>query len=496
MKKFLLIITILAPLFTLAQTESDMLDFSTIYYYGTAKSAAMGNAMGAVGSDFSALTINPAGLGLFRKSYLVWTPEFYSISTESKYKETTGFDRALNNIGLSWTQEMNDGALKSVSFAFGINKSNNFTSSSYAKGYNPNTSLVDAYIGELQNNGVFNKYALEDYSPNGIYPLWETYLLDFYKDIDITTGDSIDIIDSYIPQGGLNQQYGVSKRGTAKEFSFASGFNFNEKLFLGVSLGIPYFDKETTTEYKETNLESGPFMNWRQTEYIKNSGWGINAKIGAIVYPVKWLRVGVAFHTPSLYKVTESWYTDTYSQFSQIPEDPDRSGYHSYMSPTGTYEYTVTTPYRLNASAAVIFGNYGMVTGDYEYVDYTKMRATSHDYDYSAFNDYIRELYKATSNIRIGTEWRWQTLAFRAGYAIYGSPCGFDKVDMKTTSYSCGFGYTHHIFTMDLAYVFSQRRNAYDLYSRYSMFYAVDETIIKETTNINQVVISFKFRLD
>ena len=35
---------------------------------------AMGNAMGAVGQDFSAISINPASVGLFRKPMFVFTP--------------------------------------------------------------------------------------------------------------------------------------------------------------------------------------------------------------------------------------------------------------------------------------------------------------------------------------------------------------------------------------------------------------------------------------
>lgn len=492
MKKYLLIIMILAPLFALSQTEDAMLDFSTIYYQGTAKSAAMGNAMGAVGSDLTAATINPAGLGLFRKSYFVWTPEFYAISTESKYQGANGFDRAfkipMNNLGLSWTQEMNDGSLSSVSFALSINKLNNYAFDSYAKGNNPNTSLVDAYYTELFENDIINENDLEDYSPNVLYPLQYTGV--FFIDEDGFYTD--------VPLGGISQQYGVSKRGTAKEYSFTAGFNFNEKFFLGASLNFPHFTKETTREYKEENLSSGVFKNWHQSEYVNNTGWGVNARIGAIVFPVKWLRLGAAFHTPSIIDITESWYTDTYSSFTD--------GNYGYQSPTSTYDYTVTTPLRLNASAALIFGNFGMITGDFDYVDYSKIRASSHDFDFSNLNNHIRDLYKSTANIRIGTEWRWQTLAFRAGYAIYGSPYGFDKDDLKTTSYSCGLGYTYHNFTLDLAYVFSQRKNSYDLYSQYSLYPAyyedesgnlnADETIIKETTNINQLVISFKFRLD
>lgn len=492
MKKIFLTIMILAPMFMMAQTDSDMFDFSSIYYQGTAKSAAMGNAMGAVGSDFSAIAINPAGLGLFRKSTFVFTPEFYSISTESDYKGSYGSDRAfkvpVNNFGLTWTQEYNNSPLKSVSFALGLNKLNNYTFQSYVDGNNPNTSLIDAYIEELYQNGIYNDYALEDYSPNGIFPLWETYLLDFYDD---------NTIDSQVPQGGLNQQFGVSKRGSSREFNLAAGFNFNEKVFLGASVNIPYFNKTVTKQYKEVNLNaSDNFRNWAQEEVVKNSGTGINAKIGAIFYPVKWLRVGAAFHTPTIYKVEESWGTETWSSFNN-------AGYN-YISPTGVYTYTVTTPYRLNASAAFIFGNFGMITADYELVDYSKMRASSYDYNYSGFNDYIRKTYSTTSNVRLGTEWRWQTMAFRAGYAFYGSPFGMNKTDYRTDSYSCGFGFTYHVFTLDLAYVFSQRHNSYQLYEQYSEYPAlygqnnefIDDTKVKETTNINQVVISFKFRLD
>lgn len=494
MKKIFLTIMILAPMFLMAQSDSDMFNFSSVYYQGTAKSAAMGNAMGAVGSDFSAITINPAGLGLFRKSTFVFTPEFYSISTESEYKGSYGSDRAfklpMNNIGLTWTQEYNNSPLKSVSFALGLNKLNNYTFQSYVNGNNPNTSLIDAYIDQLYQNNIFNDYALEDYSPNGIFPLWETYLIDFYDN---------DIIDSQVPQGGLNQQYGVSQRGSSREFSLAAGFNFNEKVFLGASVNIPYFDKTVTQEYKETNLNSGDnFRNWDQKVIVKNSGVGINAKIGAILYPMKWLRVGAAFHTPTIYAVDESWGTETWSSFNDAT--------HHYVSPTGVYSYTVTTPYRLNASAAFIFGNYGMITADYEFIDYSKMRASSYNYNFSSFNEHLRKTFNTTSNVRLGTEWRWQTMAFRAGYAFYGSPLGINKSDYRMDSYSCGFGFTYHVFTLDLAYVFSQRHDSYQLYEQYSEYPAyyqnqsgdwlTDDTKVKETTNINQVVISFKFRLD
>lgn len=478
-----------------AQAEDDVFEFSSINYAGTAKSAAMGNAMGAVGSDFSAIAINPAGLGLIRKATFVYTPSFFSISSESKYQGNNGSDRAFklpsNNIGLTWTTDINDGSLKTVSFALGINRLNNYAYASYVNGNNMHTSLVDAYITELYIKHISDDNALKNYAENSIFPLWDTYLLNFYEDGSI---------DSPIPQGGLNQQYGISQNGNSKEFTFASGFNFNDKTFLGVSVNIPYFSKSSTTEYKEINLNNWntPFRNWTYEEKVKTTGTGISAKIGAIVFPAKWIRLGVALHTPSIYKVDESWSTNTRAVFADsINESP---------SLTSTYSYTLSTPLRLNASAAFIFGNFGMISADYEYIDYSKIRVSSYDFNYSSFNDYIRGYYKATSNIRIGTEWRWQRLAFRAGYAFYGSPFGFDKKELRTNSYSCGLGYTYHRFTLDLAYVLSQRTNEYNLYSKYSYYpayyqdangnFVTDETKVKETTTTNQVVVSFKFRLD
>lgn len=494
MKRLFLIITILVPFFAMAQEASDLYDFSSINYQGTAKAAAMGNAMGAVGSDFSAIAINPAGLGLFRKASFIYTPSFYAISNESNYQGSRNSDRDFklhsNNIGLTWTQDINDGSLKTVSFAIGINKLNNYASNSYVEGKNTNSSLVYAYGTELDENGITSPNGLENYSPNLLFPLYQTYIIDTITPEGCYT---------WVTPGNINQEYGVTKRGTSKEFTFASGFNFNEKVFMGVSIGIPYFERKMTREYKESNLNYGDtFKNWSQTEHVTNSGWGINAKIGAIVYPARWVRLGASFSTPYLYKVEESWDTETNSSLS--------FGSFSYTSPTGTYSYTVTTPFRFNASAALIFGNYGMITGDYEYVDYSKMRASSFDYNYNNLNNFIKDNYGATSNFRIGTEWRWQTLAFRAGYAFYGSPYGFGKKDLQTSSYSLGFGYTYHNFTIDAAYVLSHRNNSYDLYSQYTTYPAyyenasgevvADETKVKETTSINQMVISLKFRLD
>ena len=56
----------LMPFFIQAQDLVDALRYSQIQIQGTARSGSMGNAFGALGGDFTSVSINPAGIGLYR----------------------------------------------------------------------------------------------------------------------------------------------------------------------------------------------------------------------------------------------------------------------------------------------------------------------------------------------------------------------------------------------------------------------------------------------
>ena len=86
MKKIFLILLAIVPLSMMGQNIYDIYNVSTSYYQGTAKGMAMGNAMGAVGEDFSSIAINPAGVGLFRKPTLIFTPSILTTYTKSKLR--------------------------------------------------------------------------------------------------------------------------------------------------------------------------------------------------------------------------------------------------------------------------------------------------------------------------------------------------------------------------------------------------------------------------
>ena len=60
-----------APLF--AQSEIDALRFSQEDIQGTARAMSMGGAFGALGGDQTGVSINPAGIAVYRSSVVMGT---------------------------------------------------------------------------------------------------------------------------------------------------------------------------------------------------------------------------------------------------------------------------------------------------------------------------------------------------------------------------------------------------------------------------------------
>ena len=482
MKKIFLILLTVVPFCFNAQNINDVYRISTSYYQGTAKSMAMGNAMGAVGQDFSSISINPAGLGLYRKPTITFTPSIvttYSLSELSGELSTDAKAKlSVNNFGYVG---INKKEKNITNWAVGMNRTNNFNNSIYVDSYNSNNSLIDAYLLEIVENNIYNDIELEQYSPSYIFPLWQTYLINL---------DSDGGLSSPIPMGGLRQLKAVNSWGGTNEWTVSSSINFNDKIFLGFSINMPYVYSRKVNGYKEDFSTESYDNFWIQEEVTSTTGWGFNGKAGIIAYPARWIRIGASVHTPTLYELTDSWRTETIANLDEYEV------YEKFTTPTSYFSYSMITPWRINGSAAFIFGNYGMLTADYEHVDYRQIMLAADEYDYTMYNQGIKNTFNPTMNLRIGTEWRYQNYCFRGGYSFYGSPYGIEETDYRRNAVSCGFGFTQHLFTIDFAYVYTIQKHNYNLYSQYTNYYEVaPDLIVKEKTNIHNVVVSLKLRL-
>ena len=92
-----------------SQYEIDALRFSQTFPSGTSKSISMGGAMGAVGADFSGISINPGSIGFYSSNELSFSIGMLQNTAESRFFGETYKDdlyrNSLSNLGLTFTRK-------------------------------------------------------------------------------------------------------------------------------------------------------------------------------------------------------------------------------------------------------------------------------------------------------------------------------------------------------------------------------------------------------
>ena len=79
-----------------AQNEQDALSYSQSSLFGSARVQGAGGAFGALGADLSAIAINPAGIGLYRRSEFSGSFGVTAYLTDSKYIGTSSSESKTN----------------------------------------------------------------------------------------------------------------------------------------------------------------------------------------------------------------------------------------------------------------------------------------------------------------------------------------------------------------------------------------------------------------
>lgn len=455
------ICTFILALFTIAlfaQGSEDACLYSQTYYQGTAKALGMGNALGAVGGDMTAVCINPAGLGIYRSDEFTMT---LNVSDNRNISSYYGTEKKVDKIRLSIpnvgyvhsTQKSNFRPLRYTQWCIGLTRTNDYNMHTYASGYNPTSSKMDEYLNQIDGCSI---YDLSNYFSYTVLPAWNTYLIDTTAWGEFT---------SPVPQGGVIQNCEQDYKGRTEEWTLGYSANFNDRLFLGFSMALPFIKRVGSRVYEEVLPDTSniptDFNSFIITEDLSSTGMGVNAKVGLIWHACNWLRLGAAFHTPSIYHFTESWQTETDSYFDYT--------YKSY-SPISNYEYNYYSPSKWVGSTAFIFSDLGMISIDAEYVNYGAAFFDAIDFDYTQTNEDIKQNYGRSANIRIGTEWYVNGTYLRLGAGYYGSPFGFGQSNGSVKKASAGFCLPiSESTTFDLAYELSHGKRLYTLYDAGSL---------------------------
>lgn len=452
MRKTILAVSLcFATLLSHAQNEVDAFDFTGLEYGGTARFIAMGSSMGALGGDLSVLSTNPAGLGLFRKGEFTLSPTFVASNSSSLYRgernDEDDLDFTINNIGYAQVYKNETGPWKMVQFAVTLNRLKDFHTDYRIEGTQAENSLLDFVTSEATSNNLLPD-DLESSQPFLTYPAYQTFLINPYS----INGNTV-YFDT-LPDGiDLIQSADIQNRGRISETSIAGAGNYEDKLYVGASLGFVRIIKEEQLSYRETVVDTSQatLEYYQFDQNLEVSGNGFNFRIGAILRATDALRIGGSYTTPTWYAMSNEWTTNVASKFK------DGSGYSTGSPVLGLNEYDLRTPSRLLGSLGLVIGKQGMFNIEYEYLDFGKAKFSAGDLNQINFapaNNEIRRQYTNVGNVRVGGEYRYNAFSLRGGGGYYPSPynSGLTESDAEKMIYSGGLGYQKDRIKIDLGY--------------------------------------------
>ena len=470
-KKIIFILTLFVSFHTYGQGELDAFRFSRNDLQGTARVQAMGGAFGALGGDVGAITINPAGIGIYRSSELVATLGMSNveISTNSSKDKDSKKKFNLENLSYVGYFPLTGNGPKTVNFGFTYNRLKSFDQQYTSNNANRATSLTD-YMGRLSDGYTTNELGGGNAFSSGAPWLG---VLGF-------SGSLINHIDGNIYEsileGGemVDSKLNVKEKGYIDAYDFTIGTSIQDKFYLGLAFTLTNIDYRATYYYDEYFENRGQFF---LDNHLETDGSGYQLKLGAIYRPSDAIRLGISYHSPTWYSLTDYYYGKV------IPAGID--GTKEVGTPNDAYtNYKIQTPYSFTFSLATILDSRASISADYEIKDYASMKIEDNygsDRNYLNDNKFINQDFKLTSTLRLGLEYKFTPqIAGRIGYAWMQSPYDtkFKNGEIEVVTAGTIPHYTlledsHHVtfglgyrftsqFYMDFAFVYKmQKENLY-----------------------------------
>lgn len=483
MKKIFFIAALCISFVTLfAQEPADALRYSWTNPNGTARTQSVGGAIGALGGDVTSAFVNPAGLGMYKTGDFVMTPGFgflnnkstYYGTTESQKKNQFAFGTTGFVIGFG-SNANNNRKLKGSSFTMAINRIADFNSNILYRGQQNQSSYSQKFLEEIAGNKDANSVA-NNY-PFGATLAFNTYWIDT---IGGGTSGNYQFQTRAPIAKGLDQLNTINQKGGITELAIAGAANISDKVYYGVTLGIPFLNFKRTTEFIEAESSpNDPNNNFDYAAFSDNlssRGVGLNLKAGVIYKATETLRLGLALHSPTFYsledKYTSSITTNTENYQGELTQNST-----DFNNGEQAFKYTLFTPYKVIVSGAYVLGSVedvtkqqGFITADIEYVNYKSMSYSTdpgNEVNDQSTKDYLKSLnqaidnaYKGAINLRLGGELKFNTLMVRLGGAYYGNPYkNINGEKGSRTQITGGIGYRNKGMFIDLGYVHNIRKD-------------------------------------
>lgn len=457
MRRILTLLTLAISTYSIAQDPEDALRLGYNHPLGTARSNAIGGAMGSLGGDMSASSINPAGLGFYNKGEIYFSPYFSSKSNDLNYfgnrTNSTDGRASIGAFGFVFNNDDNHrkSTYKSKVFSITYTKLADYNNTVSFRSQNNYSSYLEKFADQLYYDGASEAAAKQNY----IYGSSLAYNSNLITPVLNNNGDITDYKANIPITNGLNQFYDAKTKGSMSEMNFSWAGNLDDKLYLGASIVMPMVNFSRSLEYGES-ISNGNNPVFDFTENFNSKGFGLGAKLGLIYKVQPSLRLGFSIHTPQVMTFNESYNAVMYSNAypNGLSSYDLMNMYKDNYYPSG-YTYNVTTPMKSILSASYFFAApstpttpLGFVSADVEFVNYAGIRYYSTDNDasvinyYSDLNQTIKNLYTNAVNLRLGSEVRLnKNWLLRAGAAVYSSPYKDKTMDAGKLVGSGGIGY-------------------------------------------------------
>lgn len=274
------IFAVLAALFctfTLyGQTSNDALRLSDPGFLSGARALGMGNSLAHAGGDFSSVSLNPAGLGLFNNSEISVSgynnnysnnTTFYGNSLSEAYDATN-----FSQFGLVYKLPTSRG---SMVLAFGYNRTRDFNRIVKFSGYNYENNSMTQELMEIWNSKMERWTQAHGEKPLNIpYTLGLTYAINEKKD-----GTNIN--------GKLTQSGRTIDEGGLNNWSFAGAMEVQKDLYVGATINVisgkferrkQFTEADKNNVYSTIKLDPGDSktFGFKYFNYDENIAWDLS----------------------------------------------------------------------------------------------------------------------------------------------------------------------------------------------------------------------------
>lgn len=472
-KKIILSVFVSSAFWGYAQAQSvdDAVSFSKDDNPASARIKGMGNAQTSLGGDITAVNGNPAGLGFFSRSDISITFDYLQNSNKADFLGTNSNSNK-GNFGVSQAgvvfnfpnrnQIAGYAGWQNFNMGISYNKKQNFNNSIIYNGINNETSYVNNLTDIMAEdkgfeNDFYNSYLVEKFAnpADGYFPLAEE-------------GYDKDQVNDLLTKGYHSNT------------ALAFGANYNNKFYIGGTLGLSFFKYEKSKIFEENGLTklavdvakdnpNSDFADPTSADYIKfgnksyqliddysqiSEGSGVDFKLGMIYKPATDWNIGLTITTPTLLSISET--TDAFTDVSFFPDMGSNNSFHTYESKlySSDQDYNLTTPWKF-ALGATKFFNRGLFSAEMEYITYNTTRYSnpSRFNSFQNMNDIIKDELQGAVNVRLGGEYLINNIiSGRAGFNFIGNPYKYAEETNVSGSVGLGFKLTNTLYA-DIAIV-------------------------------------------